>query len=100
MQANDCPTENNNNNNNNNNQEQIFLSHFDQFSISFIYTGPVIRRIQRILGATKHYQRWPNLKAVGLPKIIVGTLMLEKILSINVLKLFFTLVSCSVWGRK
>ena len=56
MQANDYPTQNNNNNNNNN-QEQIFLSHFYQFSIFFIYTGLVIRRIQRTLGATKHYQR-------------------------------------------
>ena len=47
MQANDYPTQNNNNNNNNNNnQEQIFLSHFDQFSISFIYTGLVIRNIR------------------------------------------------------
>ena len=35
MQANDYPTQNNNNNNNNN-QEQIFLSHFYQFSI-FLY---------------------------------------------------------------
>ena len=39
-----------------------------------------------MLGATRYYGRWYDIEAVKLAEIILDTAMLEKMLSINVLK--------------
>ena len=53
-----------------------------------------------MLGTTRNCGRWSDIEAVKLPEIILGAAMLEKILSINVLELAVTLLSCRIWGRK
>ena len=50
-----------------------------------------VRGIKKILGATRNCGRWSDIEAVKLPEIILGTAMLEKILSINVLELVVTM---------
>ena len=37
---------------------------------------------------------------VKLLEIILGTAMLEKIVSINILELVVSLLGCRIWGRK
>ena len=41
--------------------------------------------MKKILGATRNCGKWYDKDAVKLPEIILGTAMLEKILSVNVL---------------
>ena len=55
--------------------------------------------MKKILGATRDCGRWSDIEAVKLPEIILGTAMLEKKLSINVLELVVTLMGCSIWGN-
>ena len=73
---------------------KIFL--YKYWSVSFLIIGFRVRGIKKTLGATRNYGRW--LKAVKLTKIILFTVMLEKILSINVLGLAATLLGCRIWG--
>ena len=40
------------------------------------------------------------MEAVKLPEIIMGRAILDKTLSIRVLKLFVTLMGCRIWERK
>ena len=42
--------------------------------------------------------RWSDIEAVTLPEIMLGTAMLEKILSINVLKLLVPLLGYNICG--
>ena len=44
---------------------------------------------------TKNCKKWPDIEFVELPEIISDRVMLEGILSINVLELVVTLVSVS-----
>ena len=39
-------------------------------------------------------------QVVKLLEIILGTAMLEKIVSINILELVVSLLGCRIWGRK
>ena len=43
----------------------------------------------------RNCEKWRDIETVKFPEIISGRAMLERILSINVLKLLVTLVSCS-----
>ena len=56
--------------------------------------------LKKISGTSRNSGRWSDVEAVKLLKIVLGTAMLEKILSINVLELLVTLLGCSIWGRK
>ena len=53
-----------------------------------------------IFRITRNYGRWSVKVTLKLPDTILGKTVLEKILSINVLELLFSLVGCSIWGRK
>ena len=44
----------------------------------------------------RNFGRWSDIEAAKLPVVIVGTAILEKMLSINNLELLFTLVGCSI----
>ena len=68
--------------------------------VSFIIIGFRVRGIKKIAGATRNCGRWSDSAVVKLPEIILGTAMLEKVLSINVLELVVTLLGCRIWGRK
>ena len=52
--------------------------------------------MKKLLGVPRNCGRWSDIEAVKLPKIILGTAILEKIFAINVLELFFTLVGCNI----
>ena len=52
--------------------------------------------LKKILGATRNCGRWSSIEAIKLPEIILGTAMLEKILSVNDLELLVTLLRCSI----
>ena len=56
--------------------------------------------LKKISGTSRNSGSWSDVEAVKLLKIVLGTAMLEKILSINVLELLVTLLGCSIWGRK
>ena len=68
--------------------------------MSFIIIGFRVRRIKKVLGATKICGRWSDIEVVKLPGIILGTAMLEDFLSFNLLELVVTLIGCIKWGRK
>ena len=70
------------------------------WSIFFIFIGFEIGRIEKNIRTTRNCGRWSDIEAVKLPDIILGTAMLKKILFINFLKLFVTLVGCILWVRK
>ena len=52
-----------------------------------------------MLWAMRNWDRWSETDKVILPKIILGDIALEKILSIRVLELLFILFSWSIWGK-
>ena len=56
--------------------------------------------LKKILGATRNCGRWSSIEAIKLPEIMLGTAMLEKILSVHDLELLVTLLRCSIWRRK
>ena len=43
---------------------------------------------------------WSDIEAAKLPESLLGTAMLEKRLTINVLELLVTLLGCSIWRSK
>ena len=75
-----------------NNEGQNF---FDQILTNFFH---IYRN--RELGAERYCKKRSDIEVVKLPETILSTTMLEKILSINVLELFVSLVGCSIRGRK
>ena len=52
--------------------------------------------MKKISGTSRNCGRWSDIEAVKLSKIVLGTAMLEKILSINVLELLVTVLGCSI----
>ena len=66
----------------------------------FIIIGFRVRGIEKGIRSYKNCGGWSDIEAVKLTGIILGTAMLEKILSINVLELVVTLLGCKIWGRK
>ena len=57
-----------------------------------IKSRPVSLIIIRDLGAKSYCKKWSDIDLVELPETILGTTMLEKLLSINVLKLLVSLL--------
>ena len=47
-------------------------------------------------GPTRNCGRWFDIVAVKLPDTILGTAILEKMLSIDVLELLFTFAGCNI----
>ena len=70
------------------------------WTVSFIIIGFRVRSIKKVLGATENCGRWSDIEVVKLPGIILGTAMLEKILSFNLLEIVVNLIGCIKWGRK
>ena len=68
--------------------------------VAFIIIGLRVRGIENDIRSYKKLWKWSDIEAANLPEIILGTVMLEKISSINVLELLVTLLGCSKWGRK
>ena len=52
-----------------------------------------------MFGAIKNCGWWSDKVAVKLPDIVLGKVMLEKILFMNILKLLSAIVGCSMWER-
>ena len=70
-----------------NNEEKSFL---DQILTSLFHTYRTWDK--RMLGSLRNSRTWSDIENAKLPETILGTAILYKMLSINVLELLFTLL--------
>lgn len=55
--------------------------------------------LKKMLEATRNRGSYSNFEVAKLLETILGTVILEKMLAINVSGLLFILVGCKIWGE-
>ena len=55
--------------------------------------------LKKMLEATRNRGSYSNIETAKLLETILGTVILEKMLAINVSGLLFILVGCKIWGE-